>query len=74
MDTVILPAYNKSEIARLYFLKKGENLTKQEAANRWRMIRQFDFKVLGSVFNEVHRKQMKNIRGEFAGTDPTNET
>jgi hypothetical protein len=59
---MILPAYNKSEIARLYFLKKGENLTKQEAANRWRMVKP-DLKVLESVFNELHKKQKDILRG-----------
>jgi hypothetical protein len=59
---MILPAYNKSEIARLYFLKKGENLTKQEAANRWRMVNP-DLKVLESVFNELHKEQKDILRG-----------
>lgn len=57
---MILPAYNKSEIARLYFEKKGENLTKQEAANRWRMI-QPDKKILLEVFKEVYQEQKKAL-------------
>jgi hypothetical protein len=31
---MILKAYNKSEIARLYFQKRGESLTTIEAGNR----------------------------------------
>jgi predicted peroxiredoxin len=57
---MILNAYNKSEIARLYFQKKGKNLTKQDAANRWRMI-QPDVKTLKEVFKEIHRKQMSQL-------------
>jgi hypothetical protein len=54
---MILKAYNKSEIARLYFQKKGENLTTIEAGNRWRMITP-DAKVLKSVFKDVYQKQI----------------
>lgn len=58
---MILKAYNKSEIARLYFEKKGENLTKQEAANHWRMIRNVDTKVLKQVFKDVFKEQKQWI-------------
>lgn len=58
---MILKAYNKSEIARLYFKKKGECLTNQLAANRWRMITP-DKSILKQVFKEVHQKQLKEIR------------
>jgi hypothetical protein len=58
---MILPAYNKSEIARLYFLKKGETLTKQEAANRWRMITP-DVKVLKEVFRDAYLAQKGSLK------------
>jgi hypothetical protein len=58
---MILKAYNKSEITRLYFQKKGENLTKQEAANRFRMITP-DVDILKEVFKEVYQKQKDNFK------------
>jgi hypothetical protein len=64
---MILPAYNKSEIARLYFLKKGEKLTRQNAANRMRMITP-DPVILNEVFDDVYLKQKllisRGIRGD----------
>jgi hypothetical protein len=57
---MILKAYNKSEIARLYFQKKGENLTKQVAANRWRMVTP-DADILKAVFKDVYDKQKREI-------------
>lgn len=57
---MILKAYNKSEIARMYFQKKGEKLTKQVAANRWRMI-QPDKKILKEVFSEIYKKQVSQL-------------
>jgi hypothetical protein len=58
---MILTAYNKSEIARLYFQKKGENLTKQVAVNRWRMIKP-DVKILKEVFKEIYEAQKRNLK------------
>jgi hypothetical protein len=60
---MILKAYNKSEIARIYFQQKGEFLTNKQAANRWRMINP-DCKLLREVFKELHKKQLANLRGE----------
>jgi hypothetical protein len=57
---MILNAYNKSEIARLYFLKQGDKLTKQQAANRWRMIIP-NKKTLKEVFKEVYKSQLQQI-------------
>jgi hypothetical protein len=61
---MILKAYNKSEIARLYFLKKGESLTTIEAGNRWRMVKNPDLKILRDVFKELHKKQLGSLKRE----------
>lgn len=59
---MIHEAYNKSEIVRRYFEKQGEKLTKQEAANRWRMIRNVDLKILKEVFDDIHKEQKKLLK------------
>lgn len=59
---MIHEAYNKSEIVRRYFELKGEKLTKQEAANRWRMIRNVDLDVLEKVFSQINKEQKKLLK------------
>lgn len=48
--------YNKSAVARRYFELRGEDLTKQEAANRWRMLRKIDFDTYKRVLDEGYKE------------------
>jgi hypothetical protein len=54
---MIHPAYNRSEIARRYFEEKGETLSKDDAYNRFRMIRLFDKKILKKIFSDIQKEQ-----------------
>lgn len=56
---MIHEAFTQSEIARRYYLEKGERLSRQEAANRWRMLRKPDKDVLKKVIGDVVREQKK---------------
>lgn len=56
---MIHPAFNKSEIARRYFEIKGYKLSKQEAANRWRMLRNPDKSIIKKVIDRVYKEQLK---------------
>jgi hypothetical protein len=57
---MITDAFNKSEIARLYFEKQGKHFTKQEAANRFRMVHP-DVDILKKIIREVCQKQLINF-------------
>jgi hypothetical protein len=59
---MIHEAYNKSEIARRYFKLKGETLTRQEANNRWKMVRSPDKEILKKVFSEIHKEQKSKLK------------
>lgn len=59
---MINEAYNKSEIARRYFKLKGEELTRQEANNRWKMVRNPDKDILKKVFSEVYKEQKSKLK------------
>jgi hypothetical protein len=57
---MIIDAYNTSEIARRYYLKKtGEDLTREQARNRWKMTRNPDTAIIKKVLDEVLREQKK---------------
>jgi hypothetical protein len=57
---MIIDAYNTSEIARRYYLKKtGEDLTREQARNRWKMTRNPDTAIVKKVLDEVLREQKK---------------
>lgn len=56
---MILKAYKKSEIARLYYNELGEKITNQDAVNRWRMLRNPDKKVLEKIFTSIYKEQKK---------------
>lgn len=53
--------FNKSAIARRYYAKLGESLSKQEALNRWRMLRNPDLRLLRQVIREVSREAISKI-------------
>lgn len=60
---IIHEAYSKSEIARRYYKEyTGEELTNQEAANRWRMLRNPDVKILKKVNDQIHKEQKKMLK------------
>jgi hypothetical protein len=59
---MIHEAYNKSEIARRYFELKGETLTRQEANNRWKMVRNPDAEILKKVFDKVYKEQKTQLK------------
>lgn len=59
---MIHSAFIKSEIARRYYAAAGEELSRQEAANRWRMLRNPNRKLLQKVIDEVTREQKKEIK------------
>lgn len=58
---MISKAYNISEVARRYFEKKGENLTKQEALNRFRFVRNKDKLLLLAVIRDIYDEGVRNI-------------
>lgn len=58
---MIHEAFTQSEIARRYYLEKGESLSRQEAANRWRMLRHPDKDVLKKVIGDIVKEQKKLI-------------
>jgi hypothetical protein len=64
---MISKAYNKSEIARRYFELKGETLTRQEANNRWKMIRSPDLLALKKVFDTIHKEQKGMLKKKKPG-------
>ena len=56
--TMIHNAYDKSEVARRYYLlKTGEDISKATAFNRWRMLRVPDKKVLKEVLEQIAKEQ-----------------
>lgn len=60
---MIHSAYVKSEIARRYYAKAtGEALTRQEAVNRWRKLRNPDKKILQKVIKEIAKEADEEIR------------
>lgn len=60
---MIHEAFSKSEIAKRYYaLKTGEKLTNQEAANRWRMLKNPDPLILTKVFNAVNKEQARLLK------------
>lgn len=61
---MIHEAYSKSEIAKRYYKEAtGEDLTNQEAVNRWRMLRNPDVKILKKVNDQIHKEQNKLLHG-----------
>lgn len=55
---MIHPAFVTSEIAKRYYQKAtGEELTRKDAFNRWRMLRKPDITILQKVIDEIHKEQ-----------------
>jgi hypothetical protein len=56
-------AYDKSEVARRYYLlKTGEEIDKATAFNRWRMLRAPDLKILDEVRKQLTKEWSNEIR------------
>lgn len=53
--------YKMSEVARRYFEKKGEILTKAEALNRFRFVRNKDKLLIISVLRDLYDQEVKNL-------------
>lgn len=59
-EYMIHEAYKISVVARRYYREAtGEQLTNQEAVNRWRMLRNPDMKILKMVNDMIHKEQKK---------------
>lgn len=59
---MIHEAFQISEVARRYFELKGEQLTKPEAYNRWRMVRNPDLKLLNKAVDQIYKEQKKKLK------------
>lgn len=68
---MISKAYNISEVARRYFEKKGENLTKQEALNRFRFVRNKDKLLLLAVIRDIYDEGVRNIIADSPKQTPS---
>ena len=68
---MISKAYNISEVARRYFEKKGENLTKQEALNRFRFVRNKDKLLLLAVIRDIYDEGVRNIISDSPKQTPS---
>lgn len=54
--------FNASGVAQLYFKLKGEKLEKQEAINRWRMVRNPDLEILNKVIDKIYKDQKDKLK------------
>jgi hypothetical protein len=59
---MIIEAYKKSVVAKLYYQELGEKISNQEAVNRWRMLRNPDKEILKKVFSEIHKEQKSKLK------------
>lgn len=60
---MIHSAFIKSEIAKRYYkLATGEDISRDDAFNRWRMLRHPDKKILRQVIKEVAKEADQEIK------------
>lgn len=57
MTSLIHPSYKASHFAKRYFhIQSGEDLTPQQAVNRWRKVRRVDFDVFRKTVESLHEE------------------
>ncbi len=59
---MIHTAYNKSEIAKRYYLAMGRNYDNQAAIKQWSQDRKLNLKVLKEVFETIYTEQKQSLK------------
>jgi hypothetical protein len=59
---MIHEAFKKTEIARMYYKKRGIELDKEPARKRFFLDKNIDRKLLREVFTEIYKEQMLQLK------------